>query len=319
MAIGDVGTFSGFGTGKGTGVVREDLYGVISNIDPTEAPAFNSFPRSKCLAPTHQWLTEGLAATSTAGAVEGEDWGVATYTTSRPSRLENYTVITRKDIQATETLRAVDTAGFKDAYQREVAKAMREVVRNSEVMLWQVPSGSSNTGASNAARILRAFQYWQTATALNVSLTGGLSAANFNTAMMTAWNNGAMPEQCYVGGPLKRVISGFSATQQNRNIVAAEKRLINVIDFYDTDFGPVEMVLDRWVTTAAASGSSAYALGNHLWLLTKGMNRISMLRPLMHVLIGKRGDSVAGFVLQEWTLEVLNPSANYFVWGLPSS
>lgn len=316
MAVGNVGTFSGFGYGTGTGTVREDLYGVISNIDPTEAPAFNAFPRSKVTAPTHQWLTENLGVTSTAGAVEGEDWALST-NTSRPSRLENYLVINRKDIQITETTRAVDHAGFKDAYQREVAKGMRENVRNAEVMLWQVASGSASTGTSAAPRMLRAFQYWCTSTALSVS-AAALSTTTLNTAMMSAWNNGAQPEQCFVGGPAKRIVSAFSQTQQNRNIVAAERRLINVIDFYDTDFGPLEMILDRWVTTAAAS-ATAYAGGNHLWLLTKGMNRIAFLRPLMHVLVGKRGDSVAGFVLQEWTLEVLNPSANYFLYGFASA
>lgn len=318
------GTFSGFGYGTGTGNVREDLYGVISNIDPSEAPAFNSFSKTKATAPTHQWLTETLGATSTAGAPEGDDWAIATYgsNTSRPSRLENYVVITRKDIAMSETMRAVDAAGFKDAYQREVAKAMREIIRNSEIILWQVASGSASTGTSAAARMIRAFQYWCTASTLNVSVTASLSASSgvaLNNAMNSAWNNGASPEQCYVGAPLKRVISQLTAPQQNRNIIAAEKRLSNVIDFYDTDFGPLEMVLDRWVTTAAASGSTAYALGNHLWLISKGMNRIAMLRPLMHTLVGRRGDSTAGMVLQEWTLEVLNPSANYFVWGLPSS
>jgi hypothetical protein len=319
MPVGNVGTFSGFGYGTNTGTVREDLYGVISNIDPSEAPAFNSFPKSQCKAPTHQWLVETLGATTTAGAVEGEDWGLNT-ATSRPTRLENYTVITRKDIQISETVRAVDHAGFKDAYQREVAKGMREVVRNSEIMLWQVPSASASTGSSVTARMIRAFQYWQTATTVSVNVTAQLSASSgiaLNNAMNNAWNNGASPEQCYVSGPIKRIISQFTAPQQNRNVVAAEKRLTNVIDFYDTDFGPLEIVLDRWIPTAAAS-STTYAAGNHIWLLTKGQNRIAMLRPLMHVLVGKRGDSTAGFILQEWTLEVLNPSANYFVYGLPS-
>lgn len=312
----DIGTY-GFGVGKGTGSTREDLLDLITNLDPVEHPWWTQAPKTRGYAPTHQWLTETLAATSTAGAIEGDDWAIATATT-RPTRQENYMVIVRKDINISETERAVNSAGFKDAYQREIAKASKENGRNSEVIAFQVTSGASGTGASGTARMIRSFQFWQTATNLSTNVTAALGTANFNTAVGNAWTNGGSPEQCYVGYPLKRVISGFTAPSQNRNVAAAENRLFGVVDLYETEIGPMEIVLDRWVVTAAAS-ATAYAGGNHLWFLTRGLNRVAFLRPLMHVLVGRRGDSVAGMVLSEWTLEVLNASGNYFVYGLPSS
>jgi hypothetical protein len=65
----------------------------------------------------HEWLTDTLAATSTAGAIEGDDWSFNTATT-RPVRRTNRTQIFRKDIAVSETQRAVNPAGFRDAYSR---------------------------------------------------------------------------------------------------------------------------------------------------------------------------------------------------------
>lgn len=59
-------------------------------------------------------LTDTLAAAATAGAVEGDDWSFATATT-RPTRLNNVTQIFRKDIAVSESQRAVNAAGFRDA------------------------------------------------------------------------------------------------------------------------------------------------------------------------------------------------------------
>lgn len=59
---------------------------------------------------SHDWLVDTLAATSTAGAIEGNDWVTAANFT-QPTRLTNDTQIFRKDIAATETQRAVNPAG----------------------------------------------------------------------------------------------------------------------------------------------------------------------------------------------------------------
>jgi hypothetical protein len=47
-----------------------------------------------------------------------------------------------------------------------------------------------------------------------------------------------------------------------------------------------------------------------MFFLSRAINRIAWLRPVHHELIGKRGDSVAGYVVGECTLEVLAEKAN---------
>ena len=78
-------------------------------------------------------------------------------------------------------------------------------------------------------------------------------------------------------------------------------------------------MLDRWVpestntvtsTATATGGSGATATGGQLFFLSRAINRLAWLRPMTHQLVGRRGDSVAGYVVGEVTMEVLNEKAN---------
>lgn len=325
-APGDIGTY-GFGLGTGTGANREDLLDLITNIDPWDTPWVTQAPKTRANAITHQWLTEALAATATAGAIEGDDWAFNTATT-RPVRENNVCMILRKDISISESQRAVDSAGFKDAYQREIAKATREIARNLEVIVFA--SIASASGTTAAARVMKTFQDFISSTATSVSgyginisaaststaTAGVLTVSIFNDALQQAYTNGANPEQVYVSPAVKRAISNFTATNQNRNVAAVDKKLVAALDLYDSDFGLIQIVLDRWVpqatNTATAQPGASDNRGN-IFFLTRAINRLAFLRPVMHTLVGKRGDSVAGFIAGEMTLEVLNPKANFRV------
>ena len=113
---------------------------------------------------------------------------------------------------------------------------------------------------------------------------------------------------------VKRQVSAFTVpgaaqgTPHARNIAAVDKKLVGAIDFYDSDFGLIQIVLDRWVpesTNTTTATASATATGGQMFFLSRAINRIAWLRPVHHELIGKRGDSVAGYVVGECTLEVL--------------
>jgi hypothetical protein len=336
-APGDIGVY-GYGITAGVGANREDLLDLISNISPYDTPFVTSAPKVKANGVLHQWLIDTLAATSTAGAIEGDNWTFST--TTRPSRLTNVTQIFRKDIAVSETQRAVNSAGFKDAYQLELMKGMREIARNMEVRIFNgagnaTAGPTTTTGATNTGRLMGNLQNFLTATANKgtyPSLTGNftelfasasssaavLNVTMFNDALEQAFDNGGNPEQCFASPKLKRQISQFTATSQNRNIAAVDKKLVVAMDLYYSDFGLIEIVLDRWipeatntVTTTAASDNS----GN-LFFLERAKNRLAWLRPMQHTLIGKLGDSVAGTILGEVTLECLAPTANVRLAGV---
>jgi hypothetical protein len=277
---------------------------------------------------SHEWLTDTLAATSTAGANEGDDWAFNTATT-RPVRLSNVTQIFRKDIAASETQRAVNPAGFKDAYAYEISKAVKEIARNIEARVFAA-SGVTTTGATNTPRVMKNFQAFLTATATTGKITvsglttasasaGVLSVTSFNDALEQSFLNGGNPEQVYVSSTVKRQISQFTATNQNRNIAAVDKKLVAALDLYESDFGLIQIVLDRWVpqaTNALSASASASDVNGNLFFLERAKNRLAWLRPVQHTLIGKRGDSVAGLVVGEVTLELLNPGADFRISGV---
>ena len=151
-----------------------------------------------------------------------------------------------------------------------------------------------------------------------------VSEFNFNSLLEIVYTNGGNPELCFVSPAVKRMVSGFhtkagygmSATLgiNTVNIDASQKKLIASIDMYDSDFGLIQIILDRWVPQAADGSSSDYT--GIAFFLERSKNRIAWLRPVQHTVIGKQGDSVKGIVVGECTLEVLNESCNGYIRGI---
>jgi len=332
MTTFNFGSYAFDGSDLKSGVAREDLLEQITNISPYDTPFVSQAPKVGCRHIYHQWLTDNLAAIGTApndltGAIEGADWSLDTM--SAPARVFNVTMILRKDIGLSESQRAVDTAGFADQYAYEVQKATKELAVKLERCVFGALSTA--TGASGVARVMKGLQAFiltntavagtngGIATGTRASNDGVVSVGDFNDMLNTIYSAGGNPEQVYVSPKVKRQISAFgvpgsSAGQPHtRNIAAVDKKLVGAIDFYDSDFGLIQVVLDRWVpesTNTSTATASATNQGGQMFFLSRAINRLAWLRPVHHELIGKRGDSVAGFLVGECTLEVLSEKAN---------
>ncbi len=313
-----------FGVSPGVGVNKEDLLDQITNVSPWDTPWTSQAPKVPCQHVYHQWLTDTLGSTDLTGAVEGADWGLDTSTV--PSRVFNVTMILRQDIGVSETQRAIASAGFKDVYAYQIQKAVKRLaIKLERVMFGAV---SLNTGNTGVARVMKGFQaFIATNTAFagadttlgDATHDGVLSSRDFNDMLNTIYASGGNPEQVYVSGKVKRQISNFTLPTSNRNIASVDKRLVSGIDFYDSDFGLIQIVLDRWVpesTNTTTAQASATNTGGAMFFLQRSINRLAWLRPMQHNLIGRRGDSVAGVVVGEVTLEVLNEAANGMLRGV---
>jgi hypothetical protein len=314
-APGNFGVYK-FGFLAGSGANREDLLDLITNVDPWDTPWVTQAPKVTASHVVHEWLTDSLGTVDDTGAVEGDDYAYASTTT--PARVLNVTQILRQDIGVSETQRAVSPAGFKDAYAYEIQKATKRLAIKLEKRIFGVTSASA-TGSSALGRVMKSFQDFivtNTGEADGGTSSGSasvLTSSSFNSLLQTIYQNGGNPEQVYVSPSVKRQISNFALTQQNRNIAAAEKKLVAAVDMYDSDFGLLQVVLDRWVpqsTNTSSAAASALDTSGRLFFLQRAMNRLAWLRPMQHTLIGKRGDAVAGIVVGECTLEVLNEKAN---------
>ena len=327
MAATGFGTYFYDGSDLKSGVAREDLLEQITNISPYDTPFVSQAPKVGCRHIYHQWLTDTLSTQTAAGAVEGDDWSLSS--TTAAARDFNITMILRKDIGLSETQRSVDTAGFADQYAYEVQKATKELAIKLETVVFAALTTS--TGTSSAARTMKGLQAFITTNTAFAGANGGTSggAANdgvltvgdFNDMLNTIYSAGGNPEQVYVSPKVKRQVSAFAvpgAAAGNvyaKNIAAVDKKLVGAIDFYDSDFGLIQIVLDRWVpesTNAAGvtATASATSTGGTMFFLSRAVNRLAWLRPVHHELVGKRGDSVAGLVVGEVTLECLAPLAN---------
>ena len=324
--IGNAGAYK-FGLLPGVGVAKEDLLDQITNVDPWDTPWVSQAPKVTCQHVYHQWPIDTLGSVDTTGAVEGADY---TYdTTTTPSRVFNVTMILRQDIGVSETQRAINTAGFKDAYAYEIQKATKRLAIKLEKVVFGVLTTA--TGNSASARVMKGFQsFILTNTAYagtnagapntgDATHDGQLAVGDFNDMLELIYKAGGNPEQVYVSPKVKRQVSALSvpgassSVPHSRGIAAVDKKLVSAIDFFDSDFGLIQVVLDRWVpesTNANTATASSTATGGQMFFLQRNMNRLAWLRPMVHQLVGKRGDSVAGLVVGEVTLEVLNELAN---------
>jgi hypothetical protein len=317
----------GFGT---AGTNREDLIDMITNIDPWETPLFVACPKTQATHVTHEWLTDTLAATSTAGATEGSDFN-ETFT-SAPTRLQNICHIFRKDFKVTNTQRAVNPAGANDWYNYEVQKALKEIARNVETKLL-AQSGSCVTGSTAVARVMKSISDFLTTNVESANSTlwglkdteGSAASATFmnedtfNEILERIFNSGGNPDSAYVSAAVKRQISAFSGQgASRRNIAMAEKKLIASVDMYDSDTGLINIVLDRWCYQPATTSIDHTDLNGNAFFLETPMIRIPMLRPIRHVPLPPVGDATRGMVLGELTVEVLNEKSCGKYWGTAS-
>jgi hypothetical protein len=317
-------TYTFGGADLKSGVQREDLLEQITNIDPWDTPWVSQAPKVTARHVYHQWMTDTLATLGGRGALEGADWGISPTAdpTTAPARTFNVTEIFRKDIGVSETERAVDTVGFKDHYAYEVQKATKELAIKLEKAIFAKDVNTS--GSSASARAMKGLQ--------GFIATNSAFAGAFGTSTETIYKAGGSPEQVYVSPRVKRIVSAFvvpgaSTTQpMQRTITAIEKKLVSSVDFYDSDFGLIQIVLDRWVPesgnndtataninasdAATTATADAGAVAGQAFFLSRAINRLAWLRPMSHQLVGKRGDNVAGYIVGECTLEVLNEKAN---------
>lgn len=313
------------------GTNREDLIDLITLTSPYETPFFSMVAKGTASATQHEWQTLALVNTATGGGeayAEGAAFNSAEVT--GPTRLWNLCEIFRKDIQVSNTQRAVRPAGIKDTYLHQIQNAIKEVGRDFEVTCFQGAAGSA-TGTSGALRSMKTLKNFITTNAVNTTQTAiGATGIGFST---TAWAvgevmfnsilervflQGGRPDTVFCNGSGKRQISRFAGggagivqgtAISRKNVDQASKKLYASVDVYESDFGVVNIVLNRWVgqvdigsNMASAQSTNADFLGNFIWFLQMDTWSVDVLRPLKHVPLPPGGDSVRGMVLMEATL-----------------
>jgi len=305
--------------------IREDLSDIIYNISPTDTPFLSSIGKTKATNTSYQWQTDTLTAVAVNAKVEGASISYPTLTSS--TKLTNYTQISSKACQVSGTDDAVNLAGRNTEIAYQVAKAAKELKRDMENAL--LSNVAAATGDATTARALGGVVTWMTS---NVSAgTGGSGAGSgairsdgtqraftetlLRATLKTTWDSGGNPDTIMLNGFNKQKLSFFTggATRFDK---AEDRRLMTSIDVYESDFGTMKVVPNRWIRKA---NSTSAKRGQDVLLLEMDMWAVPFLRDFKLEDPARTADADQRFLVVEYTLESKNQAASGLVTDVTTS
>lgn len=147
-------------------------------------------------------------------------------------------------------------------------------------------AGASTSSAANG-RTMGGFIYYITTNTDSTSTQ--LTDATLLPNLENCFDAGGTPDRFVLGSYQKRQLSQLNSSEirypQELNVRG------QVVDFYDSDYGRISVVLDRW------------ARKGDLFIFSRDQAVLSTLRPLSFEMLAKTGDSINGQVVGEKTLK----------------
>ena len=302
---------------------REDLSDIIYSISPTDTPFMSNVGKNKATAVYHEWQTDALAAAASNNhQIEGDE--VAFNAMTATTRLGNRTQISRKAVIVSGTLEAVSKAGRNNEMAYQISKASKELKRDMEttLLLNQAPV----TGNDTTARKLAGIETWiatntnkasagsptpadPTGDGTDVRVVGtqrAFTEAQLKDVVKKCWDSGGDPSMIMLGSFNKQKLSGFTGGS-TRFDPAENKRLVASVDIYESDFGALTAVPNRFQQARSA------------YVLQPDMFAVSFLRDFQLADLAQSGDAQKKFLLAEYTLESRNQAASGGIFDLTTS
>ena len=302
---------------------REDLSDIIYSISPTDTPFMSNVGKNKATAVYHEWQTDALAAAASDNhQVEGDE--VAFNAMTATTRVGNRTQISRKAVIVSGTLEAVSKAGRNNEMAYQISKASKELKRDMEttLLLNQAPV----TGNDTTARKLAGIETWiatntnkasagsptpadPTGDGTDVRVVGtqrAFTEAQLKNVVKKCWDSGGDPSMIMLGSFNKQKLSGFTGGS-TRFDPAENKRLVASVDIYESDFGALTAVPNRFQQARSA------------YVLQPDMFAVSFLRDFQLADLAQSGDAQKKFLLAEYTLESRNQAASGGIFDLTTS
>jgi hypothetical protein len=288
--------------------MRESISDTIVNIAPTECVFTNSIGKGKAKAKYEQWQEDTLTAPSAANKqIEGDD--VTATEITYPDNSHNYTQYSYKVFKLADVMEYVDKVGrsSEQAYQKGRHLAMLKTEIEYD-MLNTAAEAAGNSTTARASCGVKGFIAtnvnaggWTTSTATTQLLTEDL----FNDLVQDCYDVGGKPNLVLAPGTIKRKISAFNGNNRlTVNTDDGDKKVINTIDYYETDFGTVKVMPSRFL---AADSSTTHKT---LLVLQKDMWEQLILMPFRTVELAKHGPSKTFMIDVEYTLKCKSEKAN---------
>lgn len=159
----------------------------------------------------------------------------------------NYTQIYQDEVEVTRTEEKEAKYGVRSESTYQVGKRLKE---NAIKLERNLILGVRNEDTANNRRSHGGLDYYITTN--EDSTTTAISAAALTTQLQASFDLGGMVDLLAVGGTQKNKISGFNSSDirfsRDENIRGA------VVDWFDSDFGRIYIILNRWVPLRHAFG-----------------------------------------------------------------
>jgi len=309
--------------------VREDLADVIYNIAPVDVPLMSNIGRENVKNTYFEWQIDNLASAVTTNAqLEGDDVSSTSDARTPTNRVANYTQISRKLVQTSGTLEAVDKAAMRSYLAYELAKASSELKRDMEATI--TSNNAAVAGNNTTARQTAGLGAWlrtnvvkngstdpsmsstndgfpQTARTLGTQIT--FTEAMLKSAIQKVWTQGGDPKVLMVGPFNKTVASTFTGIAQIRyNVGDVEPAaIIGAADVYLSDFGEVRIVPNRFQPERQA------------YVLDPEYASIGYLRNFRTEVLAKTGDAEKRMIVVEYGLKVRTEKSHAIIADLTTS
>lgn len=299
---------------------KEDISDIISNIAPTKTPFQTMIGTEGIHNILHQWQEDSLIAAGVNAQVEG---ATAISAVQNPTTmLNNTTQIFMKTASVSGTADVVKTYGRDKELAYQLSLRSAELKRDFEYALIGV-NQALVTGSDSVAR-----QFANYIAQLSSATTGSYLSANYYMGATNGANSGPMGgtsgsaaalsetaisqvmAQLYTNGveantimvkPSDAVlVAAFQAGGlSNRTIMVqnGNKTLTNAVDKYDTPYGAVDVVMNRFQLT-----SSALIFDPSFW-------KKLVLRNWFRETLAKTGDSTQVMITGEFSLKLKNQAA----------
>ena len=257
----------------------------------------------------HEWHQDELIAAASNKAVEGGD--APADVSQAVTNKFNYCQILTKTAEIAGTLEAVDKYGRDSemAYQLELRYG--EIANDEELAVCGAPGGTRQTGAAGDGTTAR--EMTSLVSQLDASVITDATAFTLISELEDAivdthqacYEAGGNPGYMVVSPANSLYISDFARAAGRSRDIRNDRMLVNVIDMYVSNFGEMDVLIDRHSDDAI-----------------KGLDFNYLATPVLRATtdwpLAKVGDSLRRQVLKEGTFAVLNDKAHFAIDNVPA-
>ena len=299
--------------------IREDLQDALISISPTETPFMSSIGRRSVSNTYFEWPVVELAAASNSNRVAEGEAAPGNDAPTNALRLANYTQISDKVVEVSDTNEAVNGAGDAQRKAKQIAYKLKELKRDMETMLVgdnnAAVAGSSGTARETAS--LTAFlktnvdrgtgganptlsgttEGYPNAAATDGTLRA-LTETMLKDVIASCWDEGAEPTIVLCGSGVKQKISSTFTGSATRYRDISDKKVVASIDLYVSDFGELQIVPTRFIRS------------RDVFVLDPSYARVGYLQTTKQKPLARTGHSDRTLISTEYGLQVDNEKAH---------